>query len=456
MKRIFAVAGILLFAGLFFTGFSPSVDGRAVVAAKGELPEGLFGKTVGYLPGDSVTVINPANGNAVDILVLGSLDPSEGVAILLSSEAADELKIEKDANNLVKLTKRTGKLDEQVYGSATIAKGSEPEENAVNSGTDSVIEEVPQESSVVSPAAESAVVAETAGASYVAQEEKQEETDSETKIEYPDENPVEEIVAVDDVPAAAKTAVQEEVVESEEIPEHPATVTEAAEVAVAETPAQESVEAEETPAQESVAESAPAEPVEQVEVKDEVVAEAVEHEVLPTESAASIVTDEPEVQVVEAETEENPREENSEDSYAPIVLVPASENPPVALENENTDVIQLEVQDTEIAKPYEEESSITSVAESSEPKEMSDFIVPSLKDLKNGKYYVQISVLKDTENIENLVNSYKDNYPLALVPSKSGNAYQIMVGPLEKDEYGSVMQKFKSKGFKDCFLRKIK
>ncbi|MCR4626716.1 MAG: SPOR domain-containing protein, partial [Treponema sp.] len=97
-----------------------------------------------------------------------------------------------------------------------------------------------------------------------------------------------------------------------------------------------------------------------------------------------------------------------------------------------------------------------SVAESSEPKEMSDFIVPSLKDLKNGKYYVQISVLKDTENIENLVNSYKDNYPLALVPSKSGNAYQIMVGPLEKDEYGSVMQKFKSKGFKDCFLRKIK
>ncbi|MCR4627567.1 MAG: hypothetical protein K5640_07970, partial [Treponema sp.] len=401
MKRIFAVAGILLFAGLFFTGFSPSVDGRAVVAAKGELPEGLFGKTVGYLPGDSVTVINPANGNAVDILVLGSLDPSEGVAILLSSEAADELKIEKDANNLVKLTKRTGKLDEQVYGSATIAKGSEPEENAVNSGTDSVIEEVPQESSVVSPAAESAVVAETAGASYASQEEKQEETDSETKIEYPDENPVEEIVAVDDVPAAAETAVQEEVVESEEIPEHPATVTEAAEVAVAETPAEESVKAEETPAQESVAESAPEEPVEQ----DEVVADAVEHEVLPTESAASIVTDEPEVQVVEAETEESSKEENSEDSYAPIVLVPASENPPVALENETSDVIQLEVQDTEIAKTYEEEAPIASVAESSEPKEMSDFIVPSLKDLKNGKYYVQISVLKDTENIENLVNS---------------------------------------------------
>ena len=79
-----------------------------------------------------------------------------------------------------------------------------------------------------------------------------------------------------------------------------------------------------------------------------------------------------------------------------------------------------------------------------------------MKDLQRGKYYVQISVLKDKKNIENLIDVYKTNYPFALVPSAGGSSYQVMVGPLEKDEYGSVMQKFKEKGFKDCFLRKIK
>ena len=122
MKKILIFAGIFILSGLLFTGFSPSVDGRDKKKKKGELPSGLFGKTVGYLPGDSVSVVNPANGKTVDILVLGSLDPSQGVAILLSPEAAAELNIEKNVNNLVKLTKRTGKLDEQVYGRATIAK----------------------------------------------------------------------------------------------------------------------------------------------------------------------------------------------------------------------------------------------------------------------------------------------------------------------------------------------
>ncbi len=130
----------LLISCLLFTSFSPSLDGRAVVADSGVLPEGYFAKTVGYLPGDSIIVSNFAAGKTLDILVVGSLDQSEGVAILLSPEAAAELGIVKNSNVIVKLTKRSGELDEAVSGTAVIAQGEtlfSSEENTESSAADS-------------------------------------------------------------------------------------------------------------------------------------------------------------------------------------------------------------------------------------------------------------------------------------------------------------------------------
>ena len=130
----------LLISCLLFTSFSPSLDGRAVVADSGVLPEGYFAKTVGYLPGDSIIVSNFAAGKTLDILVVGSLDQSEGVAILLSPEAAAELGIVKNSNVIVKLTKRSGELDEAVSGTAVIAQGEtlfSSEENAESTAADS-------------------------------------------------------------------------------------------------------------------------------------------------------------------------------------------------------------------------------------------------------------------------------------------------------------------------------
>ncbi len=106
-----------------FASFSPSLDGRAVVVDKGVFPQGLFAKTVGYLPGDVISVTNIAGDATVDILVIGALDPSEGVAIMLSPEAAEAMGIDSSANNIVKITKRSGQ-DEQVFGNAVISKSS--------------------------------------------------------------------------------------------------------------------------------------------------------------------------------------------------------------------------------------------------------------------------------------------------------------------------------------------
>ena len=115
-KILVVIAGCALFAS-----FSPSLDGRAVVVEEGVFPQGLFAKTVGYLPGDIITVANISGDSTVDLLVIGALDPSEGVAIMLTPEAANAIGIDKDANNIVKITKRSGN-DERVYGTAVIAR----------------------------------------------------------------------------------------------------------------------------------------------------------------------------------------------------------------------------------------------------------------------------------------------------------------------------------------------
>ena len=125
MKKTVFIFLSVLFCGVLFTSFSPSLDGRAVVAEAGVMPKGVFAKTVGYLPGDSISVTSLTTKSTVDILVIGSIDSSEGVAILLSPEAADLLGLSKDTNNVVKITKRSGQLDEAVAGTAVIGGAAE-------------------------------------------------------------------------------------------------------------------------------------------------------------------------------------------------------------------------------------------------------------------------------------------------------------------------------------------
>ena len=137
-KLLVVVAGCLLFAS-----FSPSLDGRAVVVDEGVFPQGLFAKTVGYLPGDTISVTNVAGDNTIDILVIGSLDASEGVAIMLSPEAAEAIWINKNDNKIVKITKRSG-LDERVYGNAIISKSTELVESE---NSEDEVEETPMEES---------------------------------------------------------------------------------------------------------------------------------------------------------------------------------------------------------------------------------------------------------------------------------------------------------------------
>ena len=108
MKKLSLLVALVITCSLVF-GFSvnPSMDGRAVVADNGIFPPGgYYGRAPGYLPGDTVIVTNHNNGFSIDVLILGSYDAYEGIAILLSPDAAENLQIVKGKDTYVKVQKK--------------------------------------------------------------------------------------------------------------------------------------------------------------------------------------------------------------------------------------------------------------------------------------------------------------------------------------------------------------
>ena len=557
IARVFAiVAGCLMLAS-----FSPSLDGRAIVVDEGVFPSGLFAKTVGYLPGDIISVTNITGDATIDILVIGALDPSEGVAIMLSPEAATAIGMDKEANNIVKITKRSNQ-DERVYGSAIIARQDgnttipavtvpdnevpakeesfanvEPAtENEFNVGnqettidnseaddeTPEVIEDVADDNS------EGVIVEEiNNGEEYVPDEEWEDDSYEETDDSddeysediYEDNNEVEdsendkveeleEEIKEEEIAAEEyeEEYLPEEDVEAEEyteddyIPEddditdyEEETETDDFDEDYIETEVaddyddviEEEYTEEDIPADEEFIEEEFDEDAEEVlEVEDESEAEIedpIEEEF--EEFEEEIIEDEeelpveelPEEQLSEEEFIEEPEEIEEEvledeiqddaEEYDAIVLVPAEENissvieKTESLEAEN-EVVEEIVEETEVAEEIEEVilEEVQQIVEETKTVETntsySKYVVPNMSDLKKGSYYIQIAVLKSDENILEVTNKYGKKYPLTIVPNADGTK-KVMVGPLCVDEYGTVLERFKSYGYKDAFTRKI-
>ena len=521
IKNIFKILAVT--AGcLMFASFSPSLDGRAVVVDKGVFPQGLFAKTVGYLPGDIISVTNIAGDATVDILVIGALDPSEGVAIMLSPEAAEAMGIDSSANNIVKITKRSGQ-DDQVFGNAVISKSSaeiddfddeefesigaeqnsdafdnteneEPEEFEEEAAEEETFEEaaedeteVPEteiaeeteEEPEVPEAVEEAEEEEAFEEEVIEEEETADEEFEEEEIPVEDaEEENEEEAFEDETPDAIEEAAEEEAFEEEKLDELPAE-EESEEESVEEEPEEFEEEAaepeefeEETAEEETVEEDIPEEEEsleeeafdeETPEAEDDVPAaetfEADELDDLPAETEA-----EPETEVSEETIEEN-----ETDEYEAIVLVPADANPPESEEDEVEDVISeddIDAIDEEITltplveeTPAEPDEPEQEQEQEQEPKAVTSYdryMVPSLKNLESGKYYIQIAVYSSEDNILDVINKYGTNYPITIVPMAGGSSKQILIGPVTMDEYKVVLERFKSYGFKDAFLRKIK
>ena len=94
------------------------------------------------------------------------------------------------------------------------------------------------------------------------------------------------------------------------------------------------------------------------------------------------------------------------------------------------------------------------VASNSNNSLLQKHLVESLNLLSKDKYYIQIAIMGDVSNIDTLLAKYS-KYPLIAVP-RTGREYMILAGPCSEDEYGTLLAKFKSFGFKDAFVKRLK
>lgn len=509
MKRILAILLLTVSIGMIgFAASKPTIDGRAIVAEEGVLPKGLFAKTVGYLPGDSVSVTNPATGITINVLVLGSIDPSNGVAIMLSPEAAEKLFITPGVNTQVKVTKRTGSLDEVSSGLALLQGEDIPddlkaeiekqiaamEEKNSTEPVDTIpVEETFEETRDEPAETVETVVSEKTGAVIPAEQntivpaEPKDGVQAETENTKPEEVTETEPAETAETVVSEKTGVaipsETEVTEPEEVTEtEPAETTETivSEKTGAVVPAEQNniVPAEQNTIvpTEDLEEDSPIEEViviqediglyESKEIAKEPItpvkpteSEPEEEKVIPAENTKEPAPIEEIVTEDKTPAEKDLAEESVKstdtslvDPFAPIILVPAEERLPEEKDTIDNDTMVI----TPVPLSTEEEVTVEPVVPESTLVMREDWnIVPTLSQLERGKYYVQFITLAEEENILRIMAAYSQKYPIVLVPLTNGSAYQVMVGPLSVHEYGMILARFKELGYKDAFARKI-
>lgn len=418
MKKFLSGILFLLISVFIFADSSASVEGVIEVAGKDELPTGYFGKAAGYLPGDSVSITNPNTGITLQILNLGTLDASGGIAILISEESAKSLGIERNSGVKVKLAPRSGYFDETVSGNAVLDEKTLPAakeepvsdvsaEPAVQAGPEAASQPAENAAVSVEPAAPVAV----AGVPLIADtEDNAEEEDAEVAaVEDEAETPVDEIDSEDETDFSDEEKLSAEPVEEEVSADDEPSVEEETEPVIVEAPA---------PTEECEVPEEPYEDYESVEDGLLESKEAVEQPSPAEESEVEAVTVE-EPDPIEEETEDLPEEENAE---LVIVEEPQEEEPETPTEDETEE----EAVTVEEPSPIEEDSAAeeNQMEEVSEPEEVvaepnAEPEAQSSGESESSDYAPIVLVPSEPESPESPVDASIENEPIEIVPVES-------------------------------------
>jgi hypothetical protein len=80
------------------------------------------------------------------------------------------------------------------------------------------------------------------------------------------------------------------------------------------------------------------------------------------------------------------------------------------------------------------------------------FSVPSITQLDRGKYYVQVASYEKPESVEDTLKKIDPRYN-PVVFKANGSVFRILLGPLNQGESAAILQRFKSIGYKNAFIR---
>ncbi|MDR0723554.1 MAG: SPOR domain-containing protein [Treponema sp.] len=160
-------------------------------------------------------------------------------------------------------------------------------------------------------------------------------------------------------------------------------------------------------------------------------------------------------------------------------LTPAEERPPtereiagLPAEAEIAPIVHPAQNDQRINPSFIINSITYPVADSQADRELAPFIppipessrsaefplkfsVPVISRLEKGKYYLQLGAYHQAELVEPELSKIGSSYPLTI--QHSGNPdrplYRILLGPMNLGESGALLQRFRSIGYHDAFLR---
>ena len=87
--------------------------------------------------------------------------------------------------------------------------------------------------------------------------------------------------------------------------------------------------------------------------------------------------------------------------------------------------------------------------------EFSPFQAPLISSLTPGMWYVQLAVYSRPDNVEDEISRIGTSYPVAIqnVGSDTSPMFRVLLGPLNQGESGAMLQRFKSIGYADAFVR---
>ncbi len=142
--------------------------------------------------------------------------------------------------------------------------------------------------------------------------------------------------------------------------------------------------------------------------------------------------------------------------------IPVVDTPPVfaaiAVPSEQTVledalVVETPVVETPIPEVEASRESEPKGTEVVQPSYTGD--IPFVDRIEKGSYYVQIAVYRESVNVRTVLNRFGKKYPVVVEKGSSSGktVMKVSIGPLQKDEYGAVLEYFQKNGFSDAFVR---
>lgn len=423
-------------------------EGNAGTGASSDFPgSGLYARSDMFPRNTIVQIENLETGSTVRAVITGS-SGVPGLVAVLSPDTASALNIRQGAVVRVRITVPSPVSERPAPG--TLATGdqltvTDPDVNPRSAVTSA---------NPADPVIPLSVIAESADTAMVSVPEAA------------------EMETFDEALASGESTMQEETIPGEMMDDA------AVAAAAAEADATDTTNAADSAA--SPVEDLPATELPVEEVPDDQMATVQDETPAPELSEEdSVMYDEPQLVLPDEEAAgadtvtlepAEPLPPESEDTAIPVVPpvsepdmefveeeIPLVDTPPVfaaiAVPSEQTVLEDAPVVEMPISEGEAPRESEPKLAEEVKPSYTGD--IPFIDRIEKGAYYVQIAVYRESVNVRTVLNRFGKKYPVVVEKGSSSGktVMKVSIGPLQKDEYGAVLEYFQKNGFSDAFVR---